>query len=210
MLVVWWFYGDITTLPGTELPCATIYTRGTSAFMTCAQAEADRFFKIDYSESKDLAKAFLTLVTAVFVASVTFSEKIVDMKTASNWAKTSMLLCWLLLLIAIAACGSGLVYMIFALGTINYEYLQVWGHETRALILFVTSGIAFGIGLFCMLFAGIPSLFAKPEVAGLAPAQPGTGSLSDPALLRAYAAQLLKKADEIETPPDDRDIDVEA
>src|SRR5690349_17567982 len=61
-------------------------------------------FAQDYTESKDLAKAFLTLLVAVFVGSITFSEKIVDVKTSGVWAKATMILCWICILIAIVAC----------------------------------------------------------------------------------------------------------
>ena len=37
----------------------------------------DNFLKYDYGETKDLCKSFLTLVSALLVFSVTFSEKIV-------------------------------------------------------------------------------------------------------------------------------------
>jgi len=41
----------------------------------CVDAAVKRFHDIDYTESKDLAKSFLTLLVGVFVASVTFTEK---------------------------------------------------------------------------------------------------------------------------------------
>jgi hypothetical protein len=40
------------------------------------------FLKYDYAETKDLSKSFLTLVAAILVFSLTFSEKIVDFSTS--------------------------------------------------------------------------------------------------------------------------------
>jgi hypothetical protein len=67
--------------------------------------------KTAYDEGKDLSKAFLTLVVAVFVASITFSEKIIDFKTAGNWTKVAMIACWGSLLLSIVSCGTGIVYL---------------------------------------------------------------------------------------------------
>jgi hypothetical protein len=38
----------------------------------------ETFLKYDYAETKDLAKDFLTLVSAILVFSLTFAEKIVN------------------------------------------------------------------------------------------------------------------------------------
>ena len=105
-----------------------------------------KLFSNDYSEMKDLAKSFLTLLVGVFVASITFSEKIVD----------AMISCWVSLLLAIVACGTGLVYLVIAYGMSvyapesNYRF-----HEGRAVELFIASGISFGVGLCTMLLAGL-------------------------------------------------------
>ena len=65
--------------------------------------------KTSYDEGKDLSKSFLTLIGAVFVASITFSEKIIDLKTAGPSGRVAMVTCWLSLLLSVAACGTGLV-----------------------------------------------------------------------------------------------------
>ena len=41
------------------------------------------FLAYDYMEAKDMAKAFLTLVSAILVGTITFSEKIVNFETAT-------------------------------------------------------------------------------------------------------------------------------
>src|SRR5262245_9591627 len=53
------------------------------------------FAEKEYSELKDLGKSFLTLLVGVFVASITFSEKIVSVSTTTFWSKSMLYLCWL-------------------------------------------------------------------------------------------------------------------
>lgn len=145
----------------TDFPSKEVYEK-------CLSDETDKFFKIDYSETKDLAKAFLTLLVAVFVASVTFSEKIADLKTAGLWAKSAMITCWVLLLLAISACGAGLTYMIFGLGTIIHEFRSPYPLEHRAQRLFGGAGLLFGLALISMLFAGLPATFKTTEAVPIA------------------------------------------
>jgi hypothetical protein len=117
------------------------------------------FIEKDYAEAKDLSMAFLTLLTAFLVGSITFSEKIVDVHR-TNWApKAAMITCWCLILVAIVACGSGLALMVlassFASYLPGYDYRYF---EHNAVTLFVTSGLSFGASLGALLCAGIISL----------------------------------------------------
>lgn len=124
-----------------------------------------QLFTSDYNEVKDLAKAFLTLLVGVFVASITFSEKIVDVRKSGGWPKAAIITCWVALLLAIVACGTGVAYMAAAYGIavynpeIDYRFL-----EARAIQLFVASGVSFGAGLSAMLLAGL-SAFIQPQQA---------------------------------------------
>jgi len=79
---------------------------------------SEMFLKYDYAETKDLCKHFLTLVTAV----LTFSEKIVDYRNATPLAKYLLLARRIMFLVAIIACGVGLVYMCLAGGGRYFEY----------------------------------------------------------------------------------------
>src|SRR4051794_32782284 len=45
-----------------------------AAYYNCVDDRARLFIERDFAETKDLAKAFLTLLTAMLVASITFSE----------------------------------------------------------------------------------------------------------------------------------------
>lgn len=136
-------------------------------YRRCARDRADIFLKADYSETKDLCKAFLTLLTAVFVASITFSEKIVNVGRSGWWPKSMMITSWICLLLAIAACGAGLSLMTWAAGyaTHNWEY-DVYELEGRAVPLFIYAGLLFGGGLAALLVAGIISLVDSHRTLG--------------------------------------------
>lgn len=117
--------------------------------------------KTVYDEGKDLSKSFLTLIVAVFVASITFSEKIIDLKTAGPWAKTAMIICWASLLLAIVACGTGLVYLASMLDQALFVNLPDDRHANTAATLIASSGMLFVIGLIMMLLAGMPAFLRK-------------------------------------------------
>ena len=131
-------------------------------------ARLAKLFTNDYTESRDLAKSFLTLLVAVFVASVTFSEKIVDMHKAGPAAKVAMIACWIFLLAAIICCGTGMAYMVFAYGIVVYTpEMEYRFFETRAAQLFLASGLVFGGGLSTMLLAGLSTFIRTPASARL-------------------------------------------
>jgi hypothetical protein len=52
---------------------------------------AKLFLQYNYLETKDLCKHFITIIIAVLVFSLTFSEKIIDFKNASTLAKSLLL-----------------------------------------------------------------------------------------------------------------------
>jgi hypothetical protein len=128
-------------------------------YFTCREADAKLFLDKDYTETKDLTKAFLTLLTALLVASITFSEKIVDLSRSGWWSRGMMICCWVLLLIAIATCGAALAFMTTAVGWATYypqaDYRQF---EMKAVWLLIIAGLSFGSALVSLLIAGIISL----------------------------------------------------
>lgn len=81
---------------------------------------ADLFLKYNYTETKDLCKAFLTLITAVLVFSLTFSEKIVGFANVGAPSRVLMVLAWALMIIAIITCGIGLTFNALAGGAAVY------------------------------------------------------------------------------------------
>ncbi|MEV4781357.1 hypothetical protein [Burkholderia sp. LMU1-1-1.1] len=141
------------------------YSRDESKeFWACRKALADTFQKYDYAESKDLAKSFLTILVAVFVASITFSEKIAGIAIAGIWTKTFMITCWVALLVAIVFCGCGLALMSIAVGWAAHSpHTNFFLFEFDAARLFVMSGLFFGGGLAAMLATGIISFIHPPS-----------------------------------------------
>src|SRR5687767_2944902 len=74
--------GDVS---GAKQLC--VYSHIASQRIIMTDELAQLFLKYDYPETKDLCKQFLTLVVAVLVFSLTFSEKIADFPRASNTTK---------------------------------------------------------------------------------------------------------------------------
>jgi hypothetical protein len=79
------------------------------------------FMQYHYSEVKDLSKTFLTLVSAVLVVSLTFSEKIIDFPKASNTQRAFLVITWVLFIISIIFCGVALCYLALAGGSALYD-----------------------------------------------------------------------------------------
>jgi hypothetical protein len=149
----WYLVQDVTSFNDTR-PCTAVEGGCDGAY---------KRIKTSYDEGKDLSKAFLTLLVAVFVASITFSEKIIDLKSAGTWERTAMIMCWLSLLLAIAACGTGLVYLASVLAFSLYNSLLAWHQMERAVILIGCSGLLFGVGLVMMLVAGMPAFLKQTQ-----------------------------------------------
>jgi hypothetical protein len=128
-------------------------------YYACVDRKAQLFVERDFAETKDLSKAFLTLLTAVLVASITFSEKIVDLHRSTWWPRGLMISSWVLLLLAIVTCGTGLALMTIAAGYASYfTHLDYRLFEVKAVWLFGIAGLSFGSGLVALLVAGIVSL----------------------------------------------------
>src|SRR4051794_12035044 len=68
----------------------------------------EAFLKHDYAQTIDLGKAFITLLSAILVLSVTFAEKIINWETAERTSKALLLTCWGQLITAIILCGASL------------------------------------------------------------------------------------------------------
>jgi hypothetical protein len=67
------------------------------------------FITYDYSEAKDLAKSFLTLISAILVFSITFSEKIISFQNAARRRRIFLVICWICLMVSIIGCGLSIV-----------------------------------------------------------------------------------------------------
>jgi hypothetical protein len=121
------------------------------------------FIKYDYAETKDLAKTFLTLASGVLVISLTFSEKVVEFRTASWPSKLSIVVAWISLILSIIFCGSALVYLSIAGGEAVYGgSFEATAHMAYGLI--VLSGCAFVFGLLALVASAILSLLVRSIV----------------------------------------------
>jgi hypothetical protein len=147
-----------------DIPTDNVYFPSDgSMFHECLQKSAKIFIDIDYAETKDLSKSFLTLLVAVFVASITFSEKIVGVGNLGIWSRGLMITCWVMLLSAIVCCGTALTFMTLALGWAAHVPDQnYYLYEFTAARLYIIAGILFGIGLASMLATGLVSLSPIP------------------------------------------------
>jgi hypothetical protein len=130
---------------------------------SCVQNEAKMYIDTDYGEIKDLAKAFLTLITATFVASITFSEKIVNFQNASRASAIAMFTCWVLSLLAIFSCGVGLAMNLSSLYELKYNWTDPTDLQHVGLILFFASGVSFALSLTAMFIAALPNLAGAHE-----------------------------------------------
>ncbi|HEX8411710.1 MAG TPA: hypothetical protein VF883_22880 [Thermoanaerobaculia bacterium] len=113
---------------------------------------AGLFLKYNYLETKDLCKQFLTLVSAILVFSLTFSEKIVGFANAGTWPKTLLAVGWSSMLGAIVAGGIGLLYITMAAGDAVYAKLRFYSLAARSYKYIVVAGALFVVGL-CALIA---------------------------------------------------------
>lgn len=122
------------------------------------------FTKSMYPQLLDMGKFFLTILTGVFVASITFSEKIVSYSTATLWSKSLLILCWILLLLSIVSDGVGLVFLT------NWYAIEMVSHSqdnmeifSGSFICFGLAGIAFGLSLTSMFSAGLISFIHEAD-----------------------------------------------
>ena len=119
------------------------------------------FFRYDYAETKDMAKAFLTLVSGILVLSVTFSEKIVGFPNTPRRARWALTACWVSLICALIACGFALVLITYAAGEAIYGGVGYFAVAWRSWSLMIAAGIFFVAGLVSLVGAGVISLYAK-------------------------------------------------
>jgi|GEM_PF-1832404 len=89
-------------------------TDSSDATTGLAKTPAGRFVEFQYAEVKDLAKQFLTLISGTLVLTVSFADKIVPLDKAGHFPKAMLAGSWLLLVIAFALAGAGLVGIFFA------------------------------------------------------------------------------------------------
>jgi hypothetical protein len=129
--------------------------------MLISQASSE-FIKYDFAITQDLCKQFITVVTAVLVFSLTFSEKIVNFSSANRLLRILLAISWASMLFAIIACGLGLTYMCLAGGQAVYGlddgYLSTaW----RAYKWIIAGGVSFIAGLTSLIVVSLARPFVK-------------------------------------------------
>ncbi len=124
---------------------------------------AELFLKYDYPETRDLMKAFLTVVSATLAFSVAFSDKIVRTHQSDMWVRRCMLSSWVLFFLALGHGGLSVILIATAAGCAIYGAIPIvpcggwvfalwsWGAGLFAALLF-------GLGLLSMTFAAWRSL----------------------------------------------------
>jgi hypothetical protein len=148
------------------------------------------FLNFNYAEAKDLAKSFLTLIAAILVFSITFSEKVVVFQTAGVIRRILLIISWSFFVLAIIGCGVAIVAyfntLLYAvhcqsspcmtmINGVNYENLYVRIFDVGNSIMLV-AGASFAVGLFSLVGSALLSLWSNPG-------QPGHES-TDPSLER--------------------------
>lgn len=124
------------------------------------------FLEFHYPEIKDLCIHFLTLISGILAFSVVFSDKMIDFNTAHFLARSSIILAWILFIVAISACGTGLLFIFGAAeqatGSIIYDYRVSFKKLTKiSYVLLNISGVAFGTGLILLVFTAILKFYSR-------------------------------------------------
>jgi hypothetical protein len=136
--------------------------------------DAEKFIKYGYPEIKSLSIQFLTLLTAILIFSLTFSEKIINYNQAKHSIRILIISGWTLLILAIISDGVGLAYNAIALPTALVDLNDFEKtHSTRSgfyepayysLKAILMSGVFFISGLICIVTAGIASLIHQSKL----------------------------------------------
>jgi len=136
---------------------------------------AKAFLEYQYVEIKDLAKQFLLVIAGFLTLSVTFAEKIVDLKTASGCMKFMLGAIWVFSFAAFALGGLA-IFLIYNAGVMakyatthfkiieafGFDYVDIMGYSHLVMTL---GGLAFSLALGLLVLVGIGSFRAKKAAA---------------------------------------------
>ena len=127
---------------------------------------AKLFLQYDYAEAKALCTQFLTVVLAVLVFSLTFSEKVADFPRATLAVKAFLLAAWCLFMVAILLGGAAIYYLALAGGEAVSGGGGYYQLESTAMSFAVGGGTVFVIGLVSlMITAALTVIKAKAPAA---------------------------------------------
>jgi hypothetical protein len=114
-----------------------------------------------------LRNHFLTLISAILVVSITFSEKVIGFQSATRSKKVFLVMSWILFFIAIICCGVALVVHYRALleaidcglPPCNSPYgLNYWDYFNIGTSIMGFAGIFFGLGLMSLIGSALLSM----------------------------------------------------
>ena len=128
--------------------------------MMLPDEQAKIFLQYDYAEGKALCTQFLTLVVAVLVFSLAFSEKIVDFPRATKVVKGLLLTAWGLFLAAIIFGGLALYNIAMAAGNALYGHdTSYYDGEATAMKMAIIGGSCFVAGLIALMLSAVGTVF---------------------------------------------------
>lgn len=127
------------------------------SFLMPLTEAAQNFLRYPFTETKDLAEHFLTVVIAVLVFSLTFSEKIAGFNTAKAPVRWTITLAWCFMLLAIVAGGFSICYVALAGGSASSQGSpdQYWSTMNTGILWLGSAGILFVIGLISLLISTV-------------------------------------------------------
>lgn len=122
----------------------------------------EKFLKYDYAETRDLLKAFITLISATLVFSLTFSDKIATMTTTEHNIRLFVFGAWASFFAALALAGGGIVSMAVAAGCVLYGSMPIFtcGVSTFSILSWVAglaAGLLYTLGLLLLIMAAYRS-----------------------------------------------------
>ncbi|MCT4623142.1 MAG: hypothetical protein N4A46_05915 [Schleiferiaceae bacterium] len=127
--------------------------------------DAGYFIQYGYPEIKGLSIRLLTLLSAILVFSITFSEKIVKFSEANHYARLVLFISWTFFILAIVSDGFGLAFNGLALPyaitdnhsiKFNKNYsADFYEFSANSILCIIFSGFLFIVGMVCILISGI-------------------------------------------------------
>jgi hypothetical protein len=122
--------------------------------------QATDFLKYAFAETKDLSKHSLTVVTAVLVFSLTFSEKIASFSAARPVVCWSFVAAWCCMFLAIVSGGIAICYVALSGGAAssNGDPDSYWHPMRVAMGWLLTGGGLFVASLIALILAAVVSV----------------------------------------------------
>lgn len=130
--------------------------------------DARIFIDHGYPEIKALGVQFLTLLSAILVFSITFSEKIINYNLSGFLVKMLLITAWCLFIAAIVFDGIGLSYNAYSLPVALTEVNQVsknlpafYEPAFTAIKIILFAGVCFVFGMVFIMAAAVISMLKK-------------------------------------------------